>query len=245
MNILMVFGSKSDQFIYDPLLSVLLKDNRVQFEILSAHRNPNELDMLLKSKTFDLIIAGAGLAAHLPGVIASKVETPVIGLPISASLAGLDATLSILQMPFMVPVLACGPDKSSEVITFINLLNENRSLVSKKSIHLVLNHATDFSIYQNEIDRTLLFAKENEIKISMADHFDTSKLNVVLVTQPEDIQKNIIAIHVPLLNQNDNANPESAIKLFHLLSRGGMWVGVNNTRNALIYYQKLFSRRNI
>jgi len=245
MNILIVFGSESDKSIYDPLESVLSKSCSTQFEILSAHRNPNELDILLKTKTFDLIVAGAGLAAHLPGVIASKVKSPVIGLPISASLAGLDATLSILQMPFMVPVLTCGPNKSNEVISFINLLQEHKKLDYDNGINIVLNKTIDSSLYQNEIDRTLLFAKEKEIKISLVDYFDASKLNVVLVMRQEDIKKDMMAIHVPLFNQIDNANPESAIKLFHWLSSGGMWVGVNNTRNALIYYQKLFSRRNI
>ena len=245
MKILIVFGSESDKYIYDPLKSILSKSSSVQFEILSAHRNPNELDLLLKTKTFDLIVAGAGLAAHLPGVIASKVETPVIGLPISASLAGIDATLSILQMPFMVPVFTCGPNKYSEVITFIDLLKANKKFDYENGINIVLNKTTDTSSHQNEIDRTLLFAKEKEIKVSLVNYFDASKLNVVLVLQNEDIQKDVMAIHVPLFNQNDNANPESSIKLFHWLSSGGMWVGVNNTRNALIYYQKLFLRRNI
>src|SRR3989339_1016068 len=134
MNILIVFGSKSDQRVYDPLVSVLSKSHSIQFDILSAHRNPIELDLLLKTKAFDLIIAGAGLAAHLPGVVASKVDTPVIGLPINASLAGLDATLSILQMPFMVPVITCAPDRHMEVVSFINLLKERKKSESEKSI---------------------------------------------------------------------------------------------------------------
>ncbi|OFZ45932.1 MAG: hypothetical protein A2381_19570 [Bdellovibrionales bacterium RIFOXYB1_FULL_37_110] len=245
MNILIVFGSKSDQRVYDPLVSVLSKSHSIQFDILSAHRNPIELDLLLKTKAFDLIIAGAGLAAHLPGVVASKVDTPVIGLPINASLAGLDATLSILQMPFMVPVITCAPDRHMEVVSFINLLKERKKSESEKSICIVFNKTFDSLIYQSEIDRTLLFAKENAIKVSLVDCFDASKLNVILVTQKEDIQKDVLAIHVPLFNQHENANPETSIKLFNWISLGGMWVGINNTRNALIYYQKLFLRRNI
>jgi 5-(carboxyamino)imidazole ribonucleotide mutase len=84
---------------------------------VSAHRTPELLDETLKKLEADgteVIIAGAGLAAHLPGVIAGKTLIPVIGVPVcSGGLGGLDALLSIVQMPKPIPVAAVGVDNGA------------------------------------------------------------------------------------------------------------------------------------
>jgi 5-(carboxyamino)imidazole ribonucleotide mutase len=85
--------------------------------VLSAHRVPELLTITLKrleDEGVEVIIAGAGLAAHLPGVIASQTLVPVIGLPISSGgLGGLDALLSIVQMPRPIPVATVGVDNGA------------------------------------------------------------------------------------------------------------------------------------
>ena len=85
--------------------------------VLSAHRVPELLSKTLKKLETDgveVIIAGAGLAAHLPGVIASQTAVPVIGVPVaSGGLGGLDALLSIVQMPKPIPVAAVGVDNAA------------------------------------------------------------------------------------------------------------------------------------
>ena len=85
--------------------------------VLSAHRVPELLSETLRQLEADgvkIIIAGAGLAAHLPGVIASQTVVPVIGVPIaSGGLGGLDALLSIVQMPKPIPVAAVGVDNAA------------------------------------------------------------------------------------------------------------------------------------
>ena len=85
--------------------------------MLSAHRVPELLSETLKKLETDgvaVIIAGAGLAAHLPGVIASQTAVPVIGVPVaSGGLGGLDALLSIVQMPKPIPVAAVGVDNAA------------------------------------------------------------------------------------------------------------------------------------
>jgi 5-(carboxyamino)imidazole ribonucleotide mutase len=97
----------------------VLRDFGVDFSahILSAHRTPELLSAALKGFEDDgveVIIAGAGLAAHLPGVIASQTLIPLIGVPIaSGGLGGLDALLSIVQMPRPVPVAAVGVDNAA------------------------------------------------------------------------------------------------------------------------------------
>lgn len=87
----------------------------IPFEInaLSAHRTPTEVETFAKnaeSKGIKVIIAAAGMAAHLPGVIASMTKLPVIGVPINATLSGLDALLAIVQMPPGIPVATVSID---------------------------------------------------------------------------------------------------------------------------------------
>jgi 5-(carboxyamino)imidazole ribonucleotide mutase len=73
---------------------------------------PHKTVEKLEIEGYDVIIAGAGLAAHLPGVIASKTTLPVIGVPIEAAFNGMDALLSIVQMPKSIPVATVGVNNS-------------------------------------------------------------------------------------------------------------------------------------
>jgi 5-(carboxyamino)imidazole ribonucleotide mutase len=107
-----IMGSTSDLPVMEKAAQVL-NDLEVPFEInaLSAHRTPEEVEKFAKSakdKGIQVIIAAAGMAAHLPGVIASMTTLPVIGVPIKASLDGLDALLAIVQMPPGIPVATVG-----------------------------------------------------------------------------------------------------------------------------------------
>jgi phosphoribosylaminoimidazole carboxylase PurE protein len=111
-DVLFLIGSQSDREAVEPGLA-LLKEKGIGFElkVLSAHRDLDELASYLKSEGpgFRLVIAAAGLSAALPGVVASLVQCPVIGVPlVSGSLAGVDALLSILQLPKGVPVATMG-----------------------------------------------------------------------------------------------------------------------------------------
>ena len=107
-----IMGSTSDLPVMEKAAKVL-NDFKIPFEInaLSAHRTPEEVEKFAKG-AFDrgikAIIAGAGMAAHLPGVIAAMTPVPVIGVPINASLDGMDALLSIAQMPPGIPVATVG-----------------------------------------------------------------------------------------------------------------------------------------
>ena len=81
-------------------------------QVLSAHRDSKKLDSYLDSCKARVFIAIAGLAAHLPGYIASRTDRPVIGVPVNKALGGLDSLLSIVQMPRGVPVCAVGIDSA-------------------------------------------------------------------------------------------------------------------------------------
>jgi len=120
-----IAGSESDKDVYEKAEKVL-KENNIPYElkIISAHRDPDKLDNYLKTCQSLVYIAVAGLSAALPGVIASKTEKPVIGVPVSAKLGGLDALLSIVQMPPRVPVACVGIDRGENAAYLaIRILN--------------------------------------------------------------------------------------------------------------------------
>ncbi len=116
MKVAIIFGSKSDKEIMRGAATALeeLGLEHKAF-ILSAHRVPEKLLEVIRSlekEDFQCIIAGAGLAAHLPGVIASHSILPVIGVPINAALGGQDSLYSIVQMPKGIPVATVGINNS-------------------------------------------------------------------------------------------------------------------------------------
>jgi len=109
-----IMGSTSDLPVMEKAAKVL-DDLKVPFEMnaLSAHRTPEKVEEFARSaagRGIRVIIAGAGMAAHLPGVIAAMTPLPVIGVPIKASMDGLDALLAIVQMPPGIPVATVAID---------------------------------------------------------------------------------------------------------------------------------------
>jgi len=108
-----VIGSKTDAELIQPALD-MLKQLGIDYElsIISGHRNPEKLreyGLKAEERGFEVIIAAAGGAAHLPGILASWTTLPVIGVPLPTSeLKGIDALLSMVQMPAGVPVACVG-----------------------------------------------------------------------------------------------------------------------------------------
>ena len=107
-----IMGSTSDLPVMEKACK-WLDDNEIPFEVnaLSAHRTPDAVEAFAKgakARGVKVIIAAAGMAAALPGVIAASTPLPVIGVPIKGMLDGLDAMLSIIQMPPGIPVATVG-----------------------------------------------------------------------------------------------------------------------------------------
>ena len=117
MKVAVIMGSASDWEVMSPACATL-EEFGIPYEkkVLSAHRNPGPLADYVRAARnngFDIIIAGAGGAAHLPGVIAALTTLPVIGVPVrSKALNGLDSLLSIVQMPSGIPVATMAIDGS-------------------------------------------------------------------------------------------------------------------------------------
>jgi len=112
-KVAVIAGSRSDEKYTEEAAAILRQlgiDHEVVF--LSAHREPTRLREYIERSDAEVFIAIAGLAAHLPGFIASVTTRPVIGVPVSAKLGGLDALLSMVQMPFGTPVSTVGIDNA-------------------------------------------------------------------------------------------------------------------------------------
>ena len=133
-----IMGSKSDFSVMEKAVNIL-KELEVSYEVhvVSAHRTPDKMMDYSKNASangIDVIIAGAGGAAHLPGMVASNTNLPVIGVPIKSrnSIDGWDSILSILQMPSGVPVATVALDGAKNAgILAAQILGLNNSKIAE------------------------------------------------------------------------------------------------------------------
>ena len=143
MNVAIIMGSKSDLEVMQQAAQVL-SDFQIehQIQIVSAHRTPELMVQFAKEayeKNIRVIIAGAGGAAHLPGMVASLTSVPVIGVPVksSNSIDGWDSILSILQMPNGVPVatVALNAAQNAGLLAIQILATSDKALYKKLEVY--------------------------------------------------------------------------------------------------------------
>ena len=142
MKVAIIMGSDSDWPVLEPA-AAQLKEFDIETELLvaSAHRTPEKVHRFVagaKDRGVQVIIAAAGAAAHLPGVIASFTTLPVIGIPVNATpLGGMDALLSIVQMPAGIPVatMAINGAKNAALFAAQILAVHNEALAAKLATH--------------------------------------------------------------------------------------------------------------
>lgn len=137
-EVAVVMGSSTDWNTMRPAVDLLLEFGvKVHWQVLSAHRMPEEMiefGKLAARAGYQVIIAGAGGAAHLPGMLASVTTLPVIGVPVSVgALQGNDALLSIVQMPSGIPVatVGIGNSKNAALLAVRILAIQNKKLSQK------------------------------------------------------------------------------------------------------------------
>lgn len=134
-----IMGSTSDLPVMEKA-ALLLNELEVPFEMnaLSAHRTPEAVEEFARnarSRGIKVIIAAAGMAAHLPGVIAASTTLPVIGVPVKSSLEGMDALLAIVQMPPGIPVATVGINGAlNAAILAVQMLSLQDGELEKKFI---------------------------------------------------------------------------------------------------------------
>ena len=152
-------GSTSDWSVMEQCAKTL-NDFEIPFEVhaLSAHRTPDEVAVFAKKahrRGVKVIVAAAGMAAHLPGVIASMTPLPVIGVPIKASLDGWDAMLAILQMPPGIPVatVAINGAQNAALLAVQILSGGNRQIFKR------------YKQFKNNLKEKIIKANEDFSKI--------------------------------------------------------------------------------
>jgi 5-(carboxyamino)imidazole ribonucleotide mutase len=158
-----IMGSTSDLPVMEKA-AAFLNEMQVPFEMnaLSAHRTPEAVEAFAKgaaARGIRVIIAAAGMAAHLPGVIAASTTVPVIGVPIKSTLEGMDALLAIVQMPPGIPVATVGINAA-----------QNAGILAVQMLALSdAELATRFSAFKESLKRKIEKANE-ELKTVSYDY---------------------------------------------------------------------------
>lgn len=225
MTILIIAASKSDVEVMKKAAAMLEK-NKVKHEmrVCSAHRTPDMLDKIIEEGSYDLIIAAAGLAAALPGVVAAKTTVPVIGVPLMGAFEGLDALLSIMQMPPGIPVLTTGVNNAEEAAAAAMKIISNKA--RKVNITTVKNKS------QKAVDKAADTLKQFGIPYSCSDKIEKDTINICFVDINEGKipAADALTIYCPTAEKETAAD---AIKLLQLTGKG-VWVGLNRGENAAV-----------
>ncbi|MBI1216675.1 MAG: hypothetical protein GC185_12765 [Alphaproteobacteria bacterium] len=234
MKIFVVFGSQSDENVFQPLVASLERDFDTEFAVISAHRNLEQLQKTVTGWKGDAIIAGAGLAAALPGVVAAMTPLPVFGVPVEAQFGGLDSLCSIAQMPPGVPVITCGPGRAEDIAVFLRRYDANAD-ANLGHIHFVMANP-DYISHPDllaEIEKAKKLAAEKGAAVTLSDKPAADVMNVYLASRAEDVQPDAFGLHVPFMPKDETKKPEAYLKVLDWTGKGGLWLGVNNTRNAV------------
>lgn len=236
MKTFVVFGSASDENVSLPMVDNLKKIGPCEYAVISAHRNLEQLAAKIPTLDVDAIVAGAGLAAALPGVVAAMTTLPVFGVPVASQFAGLDSFGSIAQMPPGVPVLTCGPDKTDAIVKF---LSQWKTATPTKGVHFIVPAGANAA---DDIVKGEKVGAEKGLAVTSSNEASPTAFNVRFVTCAQDVKPEEFCLHVPLLAKGDIAKPEKYLDVLQWATLGGIWVGVNNTRNAVHAASRLANR---
>ncbi|HIH16376.1 MAG TPA: AIR carboxylase family protein [Candidatus Diapherotrites archaeon] len=236
MSVFVVFGSASDSSVYETVADECKAQGlKAEVRVLSAHRTPKQLEKALRKTRAKVFIAGAGVSAALPGVVKSHQPVrPVIGIPVHASYFGLDALLSVHQMPPGMPVLGVGVNQGKEAV------REAKKILSGKKSGVVFIKSSNNVELINRLGEAQELLKRfevpfEEISLDRVDWqaLDESKVYIDLIDLMElDAieDSNALVIHVPIAKPN---LPEQAILILDK-ARTGLWVAICGGANAAL-----------
>ena len=244
-RILVVFGSTSDKAVYLPWVSKLEEaGHKVIQKVISAHRNPIQLGEVLAKDDFDLVVAGAGLAAHLPGVVASRTYRPVLGIPVAAQFQGLDAFASIVQMPFGVPVV-CVHEKAQEAVISLLKKAELDEGEGLSKVIVVMDEAVrESEAYLKKWPDLEVMAQALKIQLT----FQTEKANegahLFWGQRPSSLGEKAWGLYVPYVDLETVKKAEGLMRPFFEFEEAKNsplpgFVGVNNLKNGLLALMQL------
>ena len=236
MGVFVVFGSASDSTVYEAIADACKAQGlKAEVRVLSAHRTPKQLERALKKTRAKVFIAGAGVSAALPGVVKSHQPVkPVIGVPVHSSYFGLDALLSIHQMPPGMPVLGVGVNQGKEAV------REAKKILAAKRTGVVFIKSSNNVELINRLGEAQELLKRFEVPFSEMSlesvdwaNLDDSKVYIDMIDLMElDAieDSNAIVIHVPIAKPN---LPEQAILILDK-ARNGLWVAICGGTNAAL-----------
>ncbi len=234
-NVLVLFTSENDSYIYDDIILQLEKSFSVTFEVISWNREFKRLEERIERDDFDFVLAGGGLAAHLPGLCASLTLKPVFGVPVSTNFGGLDAFLSILQMPLGNPVGTLAPNGVDSVAKLLSFVEKNKG----REVTIVYGaDVENHEFFNVEFNRLSLYANDLGYSLNKSHVIDDERVNIVFVHNEYKHSVTSNALYIPLLTDGDRNGPTSSLKVLDLAAQGGVWFGVNNSRNALAFLDK-------
>ncbi len=235
MQVLVMFGSESDSPVYEPLMEKL-KDKGIEarLEVCSAHREPERLAKLLKESKEKVVIAGAGLSAALPGFVASHSDKLVIGVPTKANYSGLDALLSIHQMPKGFSVLGVGIEAIDEAVAGVEKILQRREkiiLVKPEEKSEAEKRFEACGKKLEELGLTFEASETDSYRDKKAIYIDFIELGQVEAVDSEGQ----LVIFVPVKEDSDKRD---ALKLSTLTTKG-LWVGLGRGENAALCAAKI------
>lgn len=226
MTVLIIAASKSDVEIMKKAAAVLEKSGAEhKMRVCSAHRTPEMLDKIIEEEEYDAIIAAAGLAAALPGVVAAKTTAPVIGVPLTGAFEGLDALLSIIQMPPGVPVLTVGVNNAEEAAAVAMKIINNKA----KRVNITTVKNKD----QKAVDKAAETLKQFGIPYGGSDKTAKDAINLCFVDVNEEELKTATGALIIYCPTSEKETAADAVKLLQLTKKG-VWVGLNRGENAAV-----------
>jgi len=218
MRVLILFPGKTDESTYGPIVSTLEQEAiPYVLRLASAHKSPDLVKEIL-TQEFDLVISGAGLSAALPGVIASETLAPVLGVPCPGAYAGLDAFLSIAQMPPGVPVLCVSArNAAAEAIKILTAMESGTRRVNlvgggksaAKAVATLRGMAVEFARCDCPSDGVNVVFTPMGTSVEGSDH---------------------LVVYCP---EAHDSRAEDAVRSMASCS-SGLWVGLNRGENAAI-----------
>ncbi len=229
MTVLIMFGSFSDKKIYEKIAKNLKRKKiKTEIKVLSAHRTPKEVETVVKKTKAKSIIAGAGLSAALPGVIASFSSKPVIGVPVSGNYSGLDAFLSVHQLPAGPAVLGTNVDDTFESVKFCEM-------IESKNFETITLIKKNGKLFENTMDKARQVFDKLKIQyiIQEKQTFDDSKtiyVDFLKLGSKVPNTKNNFVIFVPVKKNSKASDATKMIKM----AKKGLWVGLNRGDNAAL-----------
>jgi len=233
---MIVFGSASDKDTYLPLVDSVKKAGlSYEFKVLSAHKTPRELRQAVADTNASIFIAGAGLAAALPGVVAAEQLRPVIGLPCEAAFSGLDSFLSSSQMPPDIPVIAVGVGKAARAVDLcIDYLHGMNEIVLVKK---------DSGLEKKYFEKCKSFMEENKIPFAIgvaSKKTDHSKVYIEFTELGKKFKENQNTIIRVLVKEK--TDKKDSLKFFDQL-QDSYSVALNSYKNAAIAALQLMNVR--